>query len=275
MTIWVGAFEVLEPVPSLRRPRLLAALQPWIDVGAVGTMALSFLQESWGAQLLAQLGQPGTFYDFTRYRPTLYRKEGRREISVPNTVLHYFQPDEGPGWLFLHALEPHSHGEEYVSSLAELMKYLGVQEYCLIGSMYGPVPHTRPITATGSASGHLFQERLHRLGVRESTYEGPTTIVALAIEGARRLGVETLTLLVQLPAYAQLERDYRGLHVLLGLLSDLFGLSLNLADLRQEGDCQYAALDDMVPSTMPRWQPLPPARSLLSSLQRWNVSFGR
>ena len=246
MTIQVGAFEVLEPVPSLRRPRLLVALQPWIDVGAVGTMALSFLEEAWGAQTLAQLGQPGTFYDFTRYRPTLLRKEGRREIVVPNTVLRYAQPEGDQDWLFLHALEPHSHGEEYVRSLVEVMKYLGVHQYCLIGSMYAPVPHTRAAVATGSASEQPLQERLRGLGVRESTYEGPTTIIALAIEEARQSGVETVTLLVQLPAYAQLERDYRGLCAILELLSGLYGLSLQLDDARREGERQYAALGDVV-----------------------------
>jgi predicted ATP-grasp superfamily ATP-dependent carboligase len=246
VTTQVGAFEIQEPVPALRHPRVVAALQPWIDVGSVGTMALSSLEDAWGAKALARLSRPGHFYDFTRYRPVLYRREGQREIAVPNTFVRYVQQDDGQDWLFLHALEPHNNGEEYVDSLVDLMKHLGVRQYCLVGSMYGPVPHTRRVVTSGSASDEAFQERLLQLGVRQSTYEGPTTIVAFAIEQARQMDVETVTLVVQLPAYAQLERDYHGAYSLLRLFGDLYGLSLKLDELGKEGEQQYSALDDMV-----------------------------
>ena len=242
----IGAFELQEPVPTLREPRLLAALRPWIDVGSVGTMALAFLEESWQARPLARLSQPGTFYDFTRYRPAARFREGQREISIPNTFLHYAQSSDGQDWLLLHALEPHSHGEEYVQSLMSLMKYLGVRQYCLIGSMYAPVPHTRPPLASGSASDDALRERLQQLGVRESSYEGPTTILSLVTIEARQQGVDTLGVILQLPAYAQLERDYLGLHALLELLAGLYGLSLNIDSVRQEGDRQRVALDHSV-----------------------------
>ncbi|HUF53542.1 MAG TPA: hypothetical protein VMR52_07185 [Dehalococcoidia bacterium] len=34
----VGPFELID-VPPLGEPRMLVALQPWVDVGSVGTMA--------------------------------------------------------------------------------------------------------------------------------------------------------------------------------------------------------------------------------------------
>ncbi len=241
----VGAFEVVEPLPDLGRPTLILALQPWIDVGSVGTMALAFLEESWGAQPLAHLSRPGHFYDFTRYRPNLYRRGDRREISVPNTFVHYARAQDRD-WLLVHALEPHSHGEDYVDSLLELMSRLQVGRYCLIGSYYGPVPHTRPLIVTGSASEPHLLERMRRAGVRESRYEGPTTILTLATEQARSRGVEALSLLVQVPAYAQLERDYRGLVELLEALSRVLDVSLPLERLWQEAERQYGGLDEQV-----------------------------
>lgn len=246
MAIDVGAFELGGEVAPSEKSRLLVSLRPWVDVGSVGTMAFTFLEEAWGASELGRLKKPGDFYDFTRYRPMIYRHEDRREIVVPNTILSFAHREDGSNWFFLHALEPHAHGDEFVSSLIELISYLGVREYGLIGSMYAPVPHTRPIIASGGAGNPAYQERLQRLGIKSSSYEGPTSIVAMATEEARQRGLETLSLIVQLPSYAQLEQDYRGQHALLQILSDLFDLDLDLESLRREGEQQYAALETMI-----------------------------
>ncbi len=248
MTIQVGAFELREPVPKLRHPRLLAALRPWIDVGSVGTTALTFLGEAWRAEPLGQLTRPGTFYDFTRYRPTTTLKEGQRELTLPNTSLHYAQATDGQDWLLLNMLEPHAHGEEYVESLKELLQHLGVSHYCRVGSMSAPVPHTRPPIISGSASDDALQERLRQLGVRvgAGTYQGPTSILSLVTEEARQLGIDTLTVTLLLPGYFELDPYYRGLNALLELLSGLYDLSLNLDDVRKRTEGQCATIDDMV-----------------------------
>ncbi len=246
MTTQIGAFQLNDPLPKLETPSLLVALQPWVDMGSVGTMALEFLQETWKTRPLAQLSKPGTFYDFTRYRPMTYIRDGQREVSAPNSFLHHGRSEDGGDWLLLRALEPHNHGEDYVDSLVELIEHLGVRHYCLIGSMYGPVPHTRAPIVNGRASDETLQLRLRELGMRESTYEGPTTIFTLVVNQAQQLGIDTLSMILQLPAYAQLERDFRGLDTLLALLSRLHNLSLDLDSVRQQSDRQSAALDDSV-----------------------------
>ena len=246
MTIQVGAFELRDPVPALRHPRLIASLRPWIDVGSVGTMALSFLEESWQAEPLGQLSRPGTFYDFTRYRPTTTLKEGRREVTLPNTSLHYAQAADGQDWLLLNMLEPHAHGEEYVESILELLRYLKVSHYCRVGSMSAPVPHTRPPIISGSASDEALQDRLRQLGVRvgTGTYQGPTSILSLVTNEVQQLGIDTLTVMLQLPGYLQVEPYYRGLDALLELLSSLYDLSLNTDAVRQRMERQGASLDE-------------------------------
>ncbi|MEE8471518.1 MAG: PAC2 family protein, partial [Dehalococcoidia bacterium] len=67
----------------------MATIRPWIDVGNVGTLTLSCLESHLNAVELARLARPGNFFDFTRYRPTLCLKEGRREVDVPNTTITY------------------------------------------------------------------------------------------------------------------------------------------------------------------------------------------
>ena len=245
MTEDSSAFEFRDPMPELREPRLLLSLRPWIDVGSVATMALTWFEEAWKAEPLAQLSRPGRYYDFTRYRPMLYRHEGQRQVSVPNTAVHHARVD-GQDWLLMHALEPHSHGDEYVDEVMGLFKRLGVRQYMLIGSMYAPVPHTRPPLVSGGASGESLRSRLHGAGVKESNYEGPTTIMAMLPAMSQGAGIETATVILQLPAYAQIERDYRGLRCLLELLCRTFGFSLELGPVAEEEQRQAEAIEESV-----------------------------
>lgn len=261
MTVQVGPFELDGPPPELKQPRLLLSLQPWIDVGSVGTMALALLEERWGAKELGRLSRPGTFYDFSRYRPMLFRQGGERQVAVPNTVLHAAKAADGKDWLLLHALEPHNHGEDFVDALLSLLTHFGVSEYCLVGSMYAPVPHTRPPVVSGGATSDALRDRLRAVGIRESNYEGPTTILATLPARATAGGIETATIIVQLPAYAQMERDYRGLNVLLELLSRLYDLDLDLETLCQESDRQRATMDEAT-------QQNPQLQAMMQELER-------
>ena len=241
----VGPFEIID-VPPLDEPRMLVALQPWVDVGSVGTMALTFLEETFGGQPIGELTRPGRFYDFTRYRPTLFRREGKREVSIPNTRLHHARDKQDRDWLLLHALEPHANGDEYTEGVLGLCKHFNVSEYALVGSMYAPVPHTRPPIASGGANDETTLARLRQAGVRESNYEGPTTILATVTTEADKLGMTTSGLILQLPAYAQLERDYTGLHALLGYLDAMFGFGLSLDQLGEQSERQTEAINESV-----------------------------
>jgi len=120
----IGAFEVNEPIPDLKEPHVLATLNPWIDVNNVGTLTLDGLEAQFGAKELAKLARPGTFFDFTRYRPTVYLEGTDRRLKIPNTILSYAQREKGNDFLFLRMLEPHSLGEDYVDSVMELFKTL-------------------------------------------------------------------------------------------------------------------------------------------------------
>lgn len=246
MTASEGHFELSEPLPALEQPRLLIALQPWIDVGSVGTMTLTFLEQQWNGEEIAKLGRPGNFYDFSRYRPMLFRREGERHVAVPNTFLRHARSPAGEDWLFLHALEPHSRGEDYVESVLGLIRRFGVSQYMLIGSMYAPVPHTRDRIASGGATAEGLRDQIHRFGVKESSYEGPTTILATMPSLATTEGVDTASMIVQLPAYIQLERDYCGALSILELLTEVYSLDLELAPLREESRRQREAMDESV-----------------------------
>jgi len=222
----LGAFELYEPVPRLNEPHALAVLKPWIDVSNVGTLTLSRLESYLGAMPLGEIARPGNFFDFTRYRPTLEFKEGRRQVQIPNTTISYARMPEGHDFIFLHLLEPHMLAETYVDSVFRLLKNFGVRRYCLIGAMYDMMPYTRPLLVTGSASNLRLQKEIEIANVVSSDYQGPTTIAYLISQMGLEIGMETLSLIVHLPQYLMVENDYRGKKRLMEVLSVLYDFPL-------------------------------------------------
>ena len=235
----IGAFTVNEPLPELKEPHAFAMLEPWIDAGNVGTLTLSWLENHTQARPLAELARPGNFFDFTRYRPMTYWHRGQRQIEIPNTYISYARQVEGHDFLFLHLLEPHMFGELYVDSVTRLLEKFGIKRYCLIGSMYNFVPHTRPPLVVGGASNDELKNELEESGVSSSNYQGPTTICTLISQNAAQWGAENMTLIVSLPQYTQLEEDYMGAARLQEIISSLYGIpvseeSINRAQRQRE-----------------------------------------
>jgi proteasome assembly chaperone (PAC2) family protein len=95
------------------------------------------------------------------------------------------------------------------------------------------VPHTRPLIVTGGAIGETVVEELKKAGIGSSSYEGPTTICSLITQEAGKLGIETVSLMVRLPQYTQLEKDYTGQVRLLDVLHSFYGITVDDEILRR------------------------------------------
>ena len=240
----IGAFELPEPVPELKDPHAFTMIRPWVDVGSAVTITLAHLERHYGAHELGRLARPGTFFDFTRYRPTMSLAEGRRQITVPNSVINYAHTPEGYDLVFFHLLEPHLSGEEYADSVLEVFKYLRIGRYCRLGAMYDAVPHTRPLLATGDTGGVPTKGDEANLRRRRSTYQGPTSILNLFSDGVPKLDpeIKVMTFTVHLPQYLQIEEDHLGAARLLQVLSSIYDLPEDLPPT-ERGERQYGELD--------------------------------
>jgi hypothetical protein len=235
-TVRFGAFELEEPVPELNEPYVLATLHPWIDVNNVGSLTLNGLEAQFEAKEFGRLSRPGLFFDFTRYRPTLYYEGDLRRISVPNTTLRYARREGGNDLLFLRLLEPHAHAEVYVHSILRLLKALKVKRYCLLGSMYDAVPHTRPLVVNGGAIGRETELDLKRAGIQPSHYQGPTSITTLITQRAPEFGTETIWFIVSLPQYVNLEDDFIGRLRLMEILNLLHHFPMDKQDFEKAAE---------------------------------------
>jgi proteasome assembly chaperone (PAC2) family protein len=242
----VNGFEVNGTLPELKAPHAIAILRPWIDAGSVGTLVLKRLESSYVVKELAKLAQPGSFYDFTRYRPrTHYNAEGARNLVVPNTTISYTTSPTGNDLIFINMLEPHMLGDSFAENIWLFLKGLGIRRYCTLGSFYDGVPHTRPILISGGSSDPNLNSDLEKLGINRSRYEGPTTICNLITQEAEKAGVETLSFMVHLPNYVELEEDYMGMVALLKVLRALYDIPIDESDLRK-ADSEMESIDAAV-----------------------------
>jgi hypothetical protein len=221
----IGAFEIIEPIPNLVKPHVISILYPWVDAGSAGTLTLARMEEMFQSTKLGELSRPGDFFDFTRYRPTTYLRDGERLVSIPNTSISYAQREGFPDLIFINILEPHHMAEDYIDSLLKLFEFFDVQRHCRVGAMWNAVPHTRPLLLTGQASGNWSKKLADLVTQRQSIYEGPSTIMGLLnIEQANR-DIESISIMTHLPQYLQLEEDYSGAARLLEALGALYDIN--------------------------------------------------
>lgn len=244
----IGAFEIQEPVPNLQNTRAIAMLRPWIDVGRVGTLVLGQLERKMGASELGKLARPGTFFDFTRYRPRIRIIEGKRVFSTPNSIINYAKDSHTErDYLFLHLREPHAFGEDYAEAIVELAEHFNVTEYCRIGGMYDSVPHTRPLLVTGTLTEEQSEKAAGLASTKANTYQGPTSIVNWVAEGLMAKNIPTTSLMAHLPQYIQLDEDHMGASRLMEVLSAIYELPKTFIDPTR-GEQQYRDLSRAVES---------------------------
>jgi len=236
----IGWFDFDPPEVPLRNPHAIVMLRPWINVGNVGTIVLSRLASIYNAEQVAELRRPGRFYDFTRYRPEMKWVDGEREITSPNSKIEIVRRDEEPDLVLVHLLEPHSNSEDFNESVLQMLEALGVTTYITVGGMYDSVPHSRPLLVTGSSRGWEVEPDLGRVTLSRSRYEGPTSATNGIGVGATARGLATLTVMVHLPMYLQLDNDYAGAARALEALAPLYGFQDVKIPEVELGEQQYS-----------------------------------
>jgi len=242
----IGDFKISEDLPKINNPCSIAMLKPWIDVGRVGSLSISQLCKSLKAIEIGRLSEPGMFFDFTRYRPYMKVVDDKKILEIPNTIIYYAEDNiTGNNFIFLKLREPHMLGENYANSVAEILTYFGVSEYCRIGGMYDSVPHTRPIIVTGTLTEEQNILTGNLISPRKNTYQGPTSIVNLVAEMVTEADILTTSLMAHLPQYAQLDEDHMATYKLMQVLSSLYGFSDSFYDL-EKGKKQYSDLDEAI-----------------------------
>ena len=224
----------MQPFPSV----LISLWSPG-ELTSWGTLQRDVDKDSDGDDDHNKDDDAGRYFDFTRYRPVVFYIDGNRETTIPNTYLRYAKSEGDFDYIFLHMLEPHSMAEEYIDTIAEVLKQLGVKRFTRVGGMYDAVPHTRPLLVMGTHDGEPMTGVPGIMqSARRRPYQGPTSIMNLVGDKLSAQDIENMMLMVRLPQYLQLEEDFTGCSHLIKVLSSLYNLPEELSVSRR-GRRQY------------------------------------
>jgi proteasome assembly chaperone (PAC2) family protein len=233
----------------------------WIDAGEAATGAIRHLVRYLSARRLASLA-PEEFFVFTQERPEVrLAAHGGRTIQWPQSEFFAWQPPDGrAGLLLFSGMEPNLKWRTYSKALLDVAERCGVQRIVSLGALLAGTPHTRPPRVTGRSTDSEWLARLKEWGIyRRPSYEGPTGISSVLLDAATQRGLSYLAFMGQAPHYLQRTENPAVIQAILGYVTRLFDLELDLSAFDEpvrafRAQCDRAVARD--PSTQAHVQEL-------------------
>jgi proteasome assembly chaperone (PAC2) family protein len=216
---------------GLRAPALVAAFEGWNDAGDAASSALTFVGGALGAQRFATI-DPEEFYDFQATRPTIRFVDGiSREVDWPEVQIHAASaPGAVRDLILVTGHEPSFRWRTFCDTIVDLAEALGVQSIITLGSLLADVPHSRPVGITGLASDEALIERV---GLHQSSYQGPTGIIGVLHDTCQRRGIPSVSLWAAVPHYVAVSPNPKGALALVRKLEGVVGVAVDATDLEE------------------------------------------
>jgi proteasome assembly chaperone (PAC2) family protein len=214
---------------GLRAPALVCGFQGWNDAGDAASSAVSFVGEALGAREFATI-DPEEFYDFQATRPRIKLTDSQaRAIEWPEVHLHEVRIPRAPrDLILLTGHEPSFRWRTFTGLIVELAEAIGVQMVVTLGALLADVPHTRPVSVTGFATDPAL---VSRLGLSQSSYEGPTGIVGVIHDACRTAGLPSASLWAAVPHYIAASPNPKASLALIRKLEGLVGVVVDAGEL--------------------------------------------
>ena len=232
------------PLPTLRRPVLIAAFKGWNDAGEAASGAAAVLGKVLGATAFADV-DPEEFFDFQATRPTVRLGDGgRRTIDWPSNRFSWAElPGADRHVVVLEGTEPNLRWKQFSAAVADLASDLGVELVLTLGALQVDVPHSRPVPVTGSTSDPALAQRL---GLRRSLYEGPTGITGVLHAACAEAGHESVSFWAGVPHYLAGTPYLAGALALAERVVALLGADVPLDELARDAASQRDDIADLV-----------------------------
>ena len=214
---------------GLRAPALICAFKGWNDAGDAASAALSFVGATLGAERFARI-DPEEFFDFQATRPRIRLTEGRtREIEWPEIEIFAARVPRAPRDLVLvQGSEPSMRWRGFSSIIVDLAEALGTQLVVSLGALLADVPHSHPVSITGLASDDTLMDRL---GLQQTSYEGPTGIVGVLHMVCADAGLPSASLWATVPHYVAAAPNPKAALALVRKLEGLVGVTVDASEL--------------------------------------------
>jgi proteasome assembly chaperone (PAC2) family protein len=213
----------------LRAPAMVCAFSGWNDAGDAASAALQFVASALGARRFAAI-DPEEFYDFQDTRPKVRLADGSaRELVWPEVEISEARLPRAPRDLILvSGSEPSLRWRTFASVVCELAEAIGVQLVVTLGALLADVPHSRPVSISGMASDPAL---VARLGLTQSSYEGPTGILGVLHDAFLRAGIPSASLWAAVPHYVAAAPNPKAALALVRQLEGVVGVAVDASEL--------------------------------------------
>ena len=234
-----------EPLPSLDTPVMIVMLTGWIDASGAAAAAMTTVQEEWAVRPLATF-DGDTFIDYRARRPTMELREGVNVRLVwADIELHVGQDSEGHDVLTLSGPEPDSQWRKFADVVSTLAVELGVQQMVALGAYPFATPHTRdPRLSSSSPSADVVAN----VPYLKNSVDVPAGMGAVLEHAFTDKGMPALGIWAQVPHYVSAMSYPAATLALLSGLTEVAGLVVDAAAIRQETIIQRQRLDQLVAS---------------------------
>jgi proteasome assembly chaperone (PAC2) family protein len=221
--------------PELRNPVVVAAFAGWNDAADAATTAVKFLIDRWKPTKFADI-EAEEFFVFTETRPTISTRKGvLRAISWPsNQFLSLITPQFERDIILYIGVEPQLKWKTFTSGYLEVCKRFNVSEVLLLGAFLANIPHSMVVPISGFSSNPEMLDRLLKIDVHNSRYEGPTGMVGVLQDTFRRANIPVSSLWAAAPHYLAATPNIKVTAALLTYLNTFLSLDLDLSDIQAD-----------------------------------------
>jgi proteasome assembly chaperone (PAC2) family protein len=221
--------------PELRNPVVVAAFAGWNDAADAATTAVKFLIDRWKPIKFADI-EAEEFFVFTETRPTISTRKGvLRAVSWPsNQFLSLITPQFERDIILYIGVEPQLKWKTFTSGYLEVCKRFNVSEVLLLGAFLANIPHSMVVPISGFSSNPEMLDRLLKIDVHNSRYEGPTGMVGVLQDTFRRANIPVSSLWAAAPHYLAATPNIKVTAALLTYLNTFLSFDLDLSDIQAD-----------------------------------------
>jgi predicted ATP-grasp superfamily ATP-dependent carboligase len=256
-----GSLELWEK-PEPQETYLIAGWEQWADAGEVSSGLPQYLIDHLAARQIGQI-KPQGFYMFqvpgTHHflRPEVRLEAGYRKELTRRTNEFYYAESAGKGVVIFRGEEPHLNVEGYADALFDAAEALKVKRVLALGGVYGAVPYDQDRQVGCSYSLPHLKQELETYALSFSDYAGGVSIGTYLADEAERRGIEYVAWYAFVPAYdysplpdqfqgVRIENDARAWYELMRRVNYMFGLSIDLSDLRERSQELVGAMQEKI-----------------------------
>ncbi len=228
--------------PKLQGATMLAAFSGWNDAGDAATEATKYMRHRFRGRPVASI-DPEYFYDFASVRPNVHLHEGERRIDWPRPEIRVGEMDDGKPLVTLIGVEPRLRWRTFSEAIIILANEMGVNQVVTLGALLTGTHHKSPVNVVGASSN---PELSLDLGLRPSTYEGPTGIIGVLNDACHRAGFASVSFWAAVPTYASAYPSPKAALALVQRVAAFLGTTIDDPELHTAAAVYEEHVDEVV-----------------------------